>query len=107
MINIIIGSDHGGFKLKEYLNDNLNSDYNVIDKGCYSDESIDYPDIAKEVCKELLNLIEILEKLGLKYPIRRINSMNNLIISKWHLIKISFNISSLNFGNGFVIWNGL
>ena len=63
MINIIIGSDHGGFKLKEYLNDNLDSEYNVIDKGCYSEESIDYPDIAKKVCNELLDFMELSDKL--------------------------------------------
>lgn len=46
-MKIAIASDHGGFALKqqlmEYLNE-LNIEYK--DLGCYSAESVDYPDIA-------------------------------------------------------------
>ena len=47
---IAIGSDHGGFKLKEEIKKYLEEkkiEYNDI--GCYSEESVDYPNIAKEV----------------------------------------------------------
>ena len=47
---IAIGSDHGGFKLKEEIKkylDEKNIEYK--DFGCMSEESIDYPNIAKEV----------------------------------------------------------
>lgn len=53
---IALGSDHGGFKLKQviinYLEDNriLYKDY-----GCYSTDSCDYPDFAKEVGKSIIN----------------------------------------------------
>lgn len=51
---IAIGSDHGGFELKnvliEYLKEN---GYDYMDFGCYDTTSIDYPDIAKLVCSEV------------------------------------------------------
>ncbi len=52
---IVIGADHGGFSLKEDLIKYLKShNYNVIDKGTYSEASCDYPDIANEVVNTLL-----------------------------------------------------
>ena len=39
-----IASDHGGYKLKEYLKENLKKlNYQVIDYGTLIDESVDYP----------------------------------------------------------------
>tara|TARA_Y100000310_G_C20398113_1_gene676092 strand:+ start:351 stop:782 length:432 start_codon:yes stop_codon:yes gene_type:complete len=47
---IAIGSDHGGYELKEYIKEYLvDSGYSVKDFGTYDSNSIDYPDIAKEV----------------------------------------------------------
>jgi len=43
--NIAIGSDHAGYKLKEYLKEYLQSQqYTVTDFGSFSEESMDYPD---------------------------------------------------------------
>lgn len=50
---IIIGSDHGGFELKENIKKILTG-YEVKDIGCFSEESVDYPDIASELCKKVL-----------------------------------------------------
>ena len=47
---IPIGADHAGFLLKELLIKHLESKgYTVKDFGCYSEESIDYPDFAHPV----------------------------------------------------------
>jgi len=47
MKKIIIGSDHGGYKLKEHLKKELVSfGYEYVDFGCKKEESTDYPDIA-------------------------------------------------------------
>lgn len=52
---IIIGSDHGGLRLKnEIINHLKNSGYEVSDLGCYSEESCDYPVVAQFVVKEVL-----------------------------------------------------
>jgi len=53
--NIIIGSDHGGFRLKTEIIFFLESEgYSVKDMGCFSEESCDYPVIAKAVSEEVL-----------------------------------------------------
>ena len=56
MTKIIIGSDHGGFNLKQEVIKRLNTlNYEVLDLGCYTQESCDYPIVAKAVAKEVLN----------------------------------------------------
>ena len=51
---IAIGSDHGGFELKNILIDYLKENgYDYKDFGCFDTASIDYPDIAKLVCAEV------------------------------------------------------
>ena len=42
-MKIGIASDHRGYKLKEYLKENL-KEYEIIDFGTNSEESADYPD---------------------------------------------------------------
>ncbi len=50
-----LGSDHGGFPLKEEIKTFLNEQgYVVKDYGCFNTDSVDYPDIAKDVCSHLL-----------------------------------------------------
>lgn len=47
---IPIGADHAGFQLKEHVKAHLEAKgYEVKDFGCYSEESIDYPDYAHPV----------------------------------------------------------
>ncbi len=53
--DIFIGSDHGGFKLKNEIIKHLNEQgFSIQDMGCYSSESCDYPVIAKSVVNEVL-----------------------------------------------------
>ena len=52
---IILGSDHGGYRLKNEISKYLTKlDYEVVDLGCYTAESCDYPPIAQAVAKEVL-----------------------------------------------------
>lgn len=47
-----IGSDHGGFNLKESIREHLlKKGYEINDFGCFSLDSVDYPDIAEKVCQ--------------------------------------------------------
>ncbi len=51
---VAIGSDHGGFELKETLKPCISSlGYEVIDVGIKSKEAVDYPDFAHEVAKQV------------------------------------------------------
>ena len=55
MTSIIIGSDHGGFNLKQAIIEHLkNNGLDVVDLGCYNAESCDYPVIAKAVAEKVL-----------------------------------------------------
>ena len=47
-MKISIGSDHGGFALKEKVREHLESlGHEVLDCGCFSTESCDYPDFGQ------------------------------------------------------------
>lgn len=51
---VVVGSDHGGFALKEVLMGHLQEKgLEVIDVGCYDTNSVDYPDIAEKACREV------------------------------------------------------
>ena len=54
-MNIIIGSDHAGFDLKEEIRRFLSEkgDYIVKDMGTFSYDPVDYPTIAHEVAKNI------------------------------------------------------
>lgn len=51
---IPIGADHAGFQLKSEIIDYLkDKGYTVEDFGCYSEESIDYPDFGHPVASKV------------------------------------------------------
>lgn len=46
-MDIVIGSDHGGYALKEAVKKFIQGEgYNAVDFGTYSEEACDYPDYA-------------------------------------------------------------
>lgn len=50
MLPIYIGADHAGFILKEFLKIRLNeAGFSFEDVGCFSQESVDYPNFAEKV----------------------------------------------------------
>lgn len=52
---VYIGSDHAGYNLKEELKKYLNEKgYKYVDLGTFSTDSIDYPDITREVCEKVV-----------------------------------------------------
>jgi ribose 5-phosphate isomerase B len=53
-VKIAIGADHGGFHLKEMIRVLVEElEHDVQDLGCYSTDSVDYPDLAKLVCEKV------------------------------------------------------
>lgn len=55
-MKIAIGSDHGGFTLKETLKSHLEENgHEVIDFGTDGPSSVDYPDYAEKVCKSVVS----------------------------------------------------
>lgn len=62
-MKIALGSDHGGFELKEYVKELLISKgYEVQDLGTDSMESVDYPDYGKKVAEYV---VKDLAKFGI------------------------------------------
>jgi ribose 5-phosphate isomerase B len=54
-MKVIIGSDHGGFVLKEFLKERLEKEnIDVYDNGTHSSDMVDYPGIATETAQKLL-----------------------------------------------------
>ncbi|MCF8130042.1 MAG: ribose 5-phosphate isomerase B [Deltaproteobacteria bacterium] len=54
-MNIIIGSDHGGFELKEICRKFMETlpEFNVKDAGTFSEDSMDYPHVAHSVARAI------------------------------------------------------
>jgi len=51
---IALGCDHGGFELKKIIADFLKEKgYDLLDVGTYTEESVDYPDIADLLCAKI------------------------------------------------------
>lgn len=54
-MNLYIGSDHAGYSMKNSLKEYLiGAGHDVVDLGAFSEDSIDYPDIAREVSEKVL-----------------------------------------------------
>jgi ribose 5-phosphate isomerase B len=54
-MRIVIGADHAGFKLKQFLTGHLRQrGHEVVDKGTDSDDPVDYPDYAEAVGRAVL-----------------------------------------------------
>ena len=53
-MKIAMGADHAGFRLKEYLRDQLRAGgHEVVDRGTETPESTDYPDYAERVAVDV------------------------------------------------------
>ncbi|WP_448535923.1 ribose 5-phosphate isomerase B [Pseudothermotoga sp.] len=53
-MRIALGCDHAGFRLKEAIKAYLASkEFKVIDEGTYSEDAVDYPDLAKKVVHDI------------------------------------------------------
>lgn len=55
-MRVYIGSDHAGFQLKDIIKSFLqqNMEAEIVDLGAFSEESVDYPDFAREVVEKVV-----------------------------------------------------
>ena len=93
---IIIGSDHGGFDLKQEIITFLQNEmkYEVIDKGCYDKNSVDYPDIAENVCNEvkktgLFGILICGTGIGISISANKINGIRCALCSDEYSAKMT------------------
>jgi ribose 5-phosphate isomerase B len=53
-----IGADHAGFELKKHLVSATTKDFHWVDVGTWSPESVDYPDYAARLIKNLISPLD-------------------------------------------------
>lgn len=53
MKQVVIGSDHAGYPMKERIKKELGGDYDFVDVGTDSEESVDYPVYAEKVAQQV------------------------------------------------------
>ena len=54
-MKIAIGCDHGGLNLKNKMIEVLKKEYDIIDYGTYTTDSVDYPEYAKKVADAVVS----------------------------------------------------
>lgn len=53
-MKIILAADHGGFELKEVIRKDLSqAGYQIVDAGCFSTDSVDYPDYVEKAVERI------------------------------------------------------
>ena len=94
--NIVIGSDHAGFELKEYFKKYLlQNDYNVVAVGTDSTESCDYPDIAQKLALHLqdnANAVGVLicgSGVGMSIAINRYSFIRGALLYNMDVAKLA------------------
>jgi ribose 5-phosphate isomerase B len=53
-MKIYIGSDHAGVDLKELVKQHFANQFEFVDAGTFTNESVDYPDFAHQVAENVL-----------------------------------------------------
>ena len=96
MQKIIIGSDHAGVELKSFLKEYLESqNYEITDVGTFTNESCDYPDIAKALAEKIKNDSKSLGILicgtgiGMSISINRFSFIRGALLYKKELAKLA------------------
>ncbi len=86
-MKIFIGSDHGGFELKNRISEYLKiKKYDVEDLGCFSNDSVDYPDIASKVAhsvveNDTLGILVCGTGIGMSIAANKINGVRASLVS--------------------------
>jgi ribose 5-phosphate isomerase B len=100
-MQIYLGSDHAGVNLKKamkiYLDEKNkgNEDYSALDLGVFTNDSTDYPDIAREVCEKVLEnegAVGILicgSGVGMSISANRINGIRAVLANNEITAKIA------------------
>lgn len=94
-MNIIIGSDHGGFNLKNEIIEYFNSqNIKYEDFGTFSNESVDYPPIAFKVAKEVVDtnskgVLICGSGLGMSIAANKIKGARAVCVNDAYMAKLS------------------
>ncbi len=88
-MKIGMGSDHGGYELKEFIKEYLETkQHEVVDYGTYSTESVDYPEYGEKVAnavadKEVeVGIIMCGTGLGISMAASKVNGIRAAVVSE-------------------------
>ncbi len=100
---IYAGSDHGGFALKNQLIGMLREKgFDVVDMGCYSEESCDYPVYASAVCRKVtadpgsLGLLVCGTGIGMSMAANKIKGIRAALCGDVYSAKLTRNHNDAN-----------
>ena len=94
MKKIYIGSDHGGFLLKQKVKAHLSSKYDIEDVGCNSDESCDYPIFGVKVGQAVianpdsLGIVICGSGVGISIAANRVKSVRCVLANSTELARL-------------------
>lgn len=95
-MKIYIASDHGGYHLKTHILSHLrNQNIEVIDLGCDSTESVDYPDYAIKACQEVqkdqasLAILVCGTGIGMSMAANRMKDIRAAVVSDTYSTKMT------------------
>lgn len=93
---IAIGSDHGGYKLKEVIIKHLKaSGVEYKDYGCFSEESVDYPVFAAKVSHDVADgsaekgIIVCTTGLGVSMVANKVKGVRAAVCTNVHLAEMT------------------
>ena len=95
MEKIIIGSDHAGVELKDFIKQSLLKEYDIEDIGTFSKDSCDYPDIAKKLAntmkteKDCLGILICGTGIGMSIAVNRYDFIRGALLYNKDVAKLS------------------
>lgn len=103
MSKVAIGCDHGGIVLKESVIKTLEKlGAQVVDMGCYSQESVDYPEYGVKVAKAVasgecdLGVIMCGTGIGISIAANKVKGIRAAVVTNTYMAKLTKNHNNAN-----------
>ena len=103
MMKIAVGCDHGGIVLKESVVKTLERlGAEVVDLGCYSTDSVDYPEYGEKVAKEVASgkadagVIMCGTGIGISIAANKVKGIRAAVVTNTYMAKLTKNHNNAN-----------
>ncbi len=102
-MKIAVGCDHGGIVLKESVVNTLNAlGAEVLDLGCYSTDSVDYPEYGEKVAKAVASgeadagVIMCGTGIGISIAANKVKGIRAAVVTNTYMAKLTKNHNNAN-----------
>lgn len=103
MMKIAVGCDHGGIVLKESVVKTLERlGAEVVDLGCYSTDSVDYPEYGEKVAKEVASgmadagVIMCGTGIGISIAANKVKGIRAAVVTNTYMAQLTKNHNNAN-----------